>query len=229
MKSIAAGNDQNPVGGCDIAIGFVFPFYFFGMPRIVKQFVENLYILPGTYCFAVTNFGGAASFDTLGMLQDTLKMKGLNLSYGMALKMPGNYLLNYEAAIGKNADKLFKNAIQSMDSAASDIKRRKVQEIKRHGKLLSKFSNRTMYQKIPDWDKKFYATEKCIGCGLCSEVCPVANLNIENKKPVWQHHCERCLACIHWCPCAAIEYDKKTQGRRRYHHPDINASDIKKT
>ena len=22
---------------------------------------------------------------------------------------------------------------------------------------------------------------------------------IEERRPVWQHSCERCLACIHWC------------------------------
>ncbi len=32
---------------------------------------------------------------------------------------------------------------------------------------------------------------------------------MEERRPVWQHNCERCLACIHWCPCEAIEYGKK--------------------
>jgi len=31
-------------------------------------------------------------------------------------------------------------------------------------------------------------------------VCPVNNIEMVDKKPVWQNRCESCLACINWCP-----------------------------
>lgn len=31
----------------------------------------------------------------------------------------------------------------------------------------------------------FRATEACIGCGKCVELCPLSNIHLENGKPVW--------------------------------------------
>jgi len=56
----------------------------------------------------------------------------------------------------------------------------------------------------------------------------MSGIKMEDRRPVWQHNCERCLACIHWCPCEAIEYGKKTVKRRRYHNPNIKIEDIKR-
>lgn len=65
-------------------------------------------------------------------------------------------------------------------------------------------------------DKKFYATDKCVGCGLCEKLCPLSNITMANGKPEWNGSCTQCMACICRCPNEAIEYGKKTQGRARY-------------
>ena len=31
----------------------------------------------------------------------------------------------------------------------------------------------------------FRATDACIGCGKCVELCPLNNIRLENGKPVW--------------------------------------------
>ncbi len=31
----------------------------------------------------------------------------------------------------------------------------------------------------------FRATDACIGCGKCVELCPLNNIHLENGKPVW--------------------------------------------
>ena len=71
---------QTPIGGPDNTVGFIFPVYFVGMPRIVKRYIQNLTIAPETYCYAITNYG-KMGFDTLGMLNDVLQKKGAHLSY----------------------------------------------------------------------------------------------------------------------------------------------------
>ena len=48
---------------------------------------------------------------------------------------------------------------------------------------------------IPLADKSFQVDAKCSGCGTCAKVCPVGNIKMVEGKPVWQHHCETCLAC----------------------------------
>lgn len=69
IKSMAAQIPSEPVGGPGESIGFIFPVFYNGLPRLVKQFVEKLDILPGTYCFAMINSGGSnfdyANFNTI--------------------------------------------------------------------------------------------------------------------------------------------------------------------
>ena len=67
--------------------------------------------------------------------------------------------------------------------------------------------------------KPFTATDKCIACGKCATVCPLANITLQDGKPVWGEHCTHCMACINLCPKEAIEYGKKTHGKLRYHGP----------
>lgn len=48
---------------------------------------------------------------------------------------------------------------------------------------------------------------KCVGCGMCTEVCPHQVFSIDNKKAtiVNQDRCMECGACSRNCPFAAIE------------------------
>jgi flavodoxin len=102
MKSMTTELPKKPVGGSNEIIGFVFPVYYLGMPVLVKKFVEKLEILPGTYCFAVTNFA-RISDNTLGMLEKIIQRKDIQLSYAEEVKMPTNYIVSYPPP---NPDKL---------------------------------------------------------------------------------------------------------------------------
>jgi ferredoxin len=226
VRSMAAEPPEEPVGGPDKSIGFVFPVFYIGLPRLVKRFVEKLNIIEGTYCFTFINFGGTGA-DTLGMLEDILKEKGLHLSYAAGVGMPGNYIIKYGAFAPDVIQRLIRNAMDKAEEAAESIAEGKLQPVKRNARLISKIANRSyLYKGIAEWDEKFSSNSKCTGCGLCARVCPVSNIRIEDRRPLWQHHCERCLACIQWCPQEAIEYGKKTVGRRRYHNPAVKAEDI---
>jgi len=74
-------------------------------------------------------------------------------------------------------------------------------------------------------DRSFHTNEKCVGCGSCSRICPVDNIEMVEDKPSWLHHCEFCLACFHWCPKEAIT-SSELKGTTRYHHPDVEISDM---
>lgn len=226
LVSMATPPPTEPVGGPSHRIGFVFPVFYVGLPRIVERFVESLNIAQGTYCFAFITFGGNAG-DALGMLDDVLKEKSASLSYAESVNMPGNYIVKYPSFTQSAIQQLIKDATEKADKAVEAIANGDRNPAKRIAKLFSKIANqRYLYRNIAQWDEKFGATEKCTGCGICTRVCPVTNIKMEGKRPIWQHHCERCLACLQWCPHEAIEYGNNTVGRKRYHHPDVAAKDI---
>lgn len=52
--------------------------------------------------------------------------------------------------------------------------------------------------------------------GKCVKVCPLNNVTVKDKKPVWGSHCTHCMACICHCPAEAIEYGRKSVGKPRY-------------
>ncbi len=68
--------------------------------------------------------------------------------------------------------------------------------------------------------------EKCDGCALCEQVCPVNNVAIEGARPRWLVRCEQCLACMQWCPQKAIQFSERTSTWGRYHHPEIHVDEL---
>jgi ferredoxin len=83
-------------------------------------------------------------------------------------------------------------------------------------------------ESIQLMDHGFKADENCSGCGTCEKICPVGDIKMEGGRPVWQHRCTQCFACLQWCPNEAIQFRENTYGRKRYHHPDVELSDILK-
>jgi ferredoxin len=51
--------------------------------------------------------------------------------------------------------------------------------------------------------------DKCIGCGMCTEVCPhdVFALNAKKANIISKNACMECGACQMNCPAAAISVD----------------------
>lgn len=109
IKSMAAQMPSEPVGGPGESIGFVFPVFYNGLPRLVKRFIEKLAIFPETYCFAITNSGGTRA-NPLGMLEDILTEKGIRLSYADEVKMPGNYIVSHQAPASDKVQKIINAA-----------------------------------------------------------------------------------------------------------------------
>lgn len=48
-------------------------------------------------------------------------------------------------------------------------------------------------------------SEKCDGCGICMEICPVSAIQMENKKATLNAElCVECGSCVNPCPKQAI-------------------------
>lgn len=220
LAPMAAGAPPAETESESPCIGFVFPCYYGTLPRIVRNFVDRLTIQPDAYCFAVVTMGGMGG-GTITVLKEALENKGVTLAYGAAIRMPRNYVLEYNPQKKESAGKLASKAEKRVSTIAEDIKRRAHNRTARF-----KFTANKLYTNIEKLDEAFHTDAGCTSCGQCERICPVQNIKLINGKPTWQHRCEHCVACIQWCPEAAIQYGEKTSKRRRYHHPDVKPGDM---
>jgi ferredoxin/flavodoxin len=95
----------------------------------------------------------------------------------------------------------------------------------RRYRYLARFGGDNFRELTRFADRSFTVSGDCVGCGLCSRLCPVGNIDTSGGKPMWLHRCENCFSCYHWCPVQAIggpiaEYEKM------FHHPEIKLRDI---
>jgi ferredoxin len=207
-------------------VGFVFPLYFAGVPAIVHNFLDRIKLNNVNYIFAVITSHGGGSGATLYQINKKLKIKSKSLSAGFSIEMPGNYIPMYDITSEEEQKLVFEKSKERISHITEIIKDNKF-EIKREtvpfiGNIISNYFSKKFSEK----DKKFITDEKCNSCGVCETVCPVNNIKIVDGKPQWQHKCQQCLACIHFCPTFAIQYGNKTMKRKRYHHPEITLKDI---
>jgi ferredoxin len=213
-------------------IGFVFPNHYGKVPNIVKEFIINCNLEKVKYIFAVISGGGGAGY-AFNDLKNILKQKKSILNAACEIVLPSNYIIApyYTHANRDDSMKkiLFEDSKKRIISFAEVIKEKKnVFDIKnstmRSISKLFNIPNNLSNRKI--WDKNFNSDSKCNLCGICEKVCPVGNIKIVNDKLAWNQNCQLCMACIQLCPKEAIQYKKETLNKKRYHHPEIQLSEI---
>lgn len=196
--------------GADV-IGIVFPVYFWGLPKTVERFLENIRVTnKDAYIFSVLTYGGLAG-GADGAVSELLKKQGVKLSYSAKVRMVRNYLPEFKV---NDSKALWKRVDRRLCRIISDIKRRAVSRISPYNAL-----NRAMHQSYPPLKTdcgKLFTVNGCRHCGTCTYVCPNNNITPENGSPKFGSSCELCFGCVHICPANAIDYNNKTQGKKRY-------------
>ncbi|MBU7033196.1 MAG: 4Fe-4S binding protein [Theionarchaea archaeon] len=229
------------IANADI-IGIVFPVYYGDLPPIIRRFAEKLDNISNIFIFAVCTYGGGAG-DSLSTLNQIIHSRGGELSAGYGVHMPQNAF----SKPWENLERIYNKEKKKVEIISENSKMKKkgvffsdivshailfpfnilFKRLARRGlaNLVHSSQHLSMEELIQEVDKSFSTNEKCTGCGICSEVCPVNNIQIIDKTLVWLHHCENCLACYNWCPHKAIQGEIAQKGYY-YHHSNITSSDI---
>ncbi len=199
------------------ALVFVFPVYFGGVPSLVREFVSRASFSGGvTYCCGVFTCG-AKSYGTGNMLARDLAQRGIKLDAAFTVVMPDNYAIMYkiddEATRGRK--------LSAAEKELADIKSRIEAREKSFGGcgLAAGAMTKLMYPFYAHGrsTRKFYADDKCVGCGVCASRCPVGAIEMTDGRPKWvKDRCVRCMACMR---CNAVQFGRHTAGRERYTNP----------
>lgn len=206
----------------DENIGFVFPIYWWGIPKEVEAFVKQLRLSYNklTYSYAVSTYGMIGR-NGLYDLQKYLYQMGIYLDATFEVKMVDNYIVGYELIDEKKQNKILHMAETKIKDIVNSISQKEKKKINDYINFIKPVVHKCY--KIKDHTKKFYVTDSCISCGKCQEECPSSAIKIIEGKPKWEKNCTFCLKCIHNCPVQAVQYGK-TEGRKRYKFQEINFS-----
>ncbi len=210
-------NDHSPITDKNRFV-FVVPTYAWRIPHIVEDYIKSTAFEGAKKAWFVMTCGGEIG-NAEKYLLSLCNEKSFDYMGVFPVVMPENYIAMFSVPDEKESDEIIKKAEPKIQKAA-----RIIAEGKRFSKprsnLYDKFMSgpiNPLFYSMCVKANAFKADEKCIGCQKCEKLCPLNNIHIENDRPVWGNNCTHCMACICYCPTEAIEYGKKSQGKRRYH------------
>ncbi len=206
-------------------LGLCFPVHGWRVPKIVCEAISRLDIsLKGHYVYSLCTCGDDIG-ETFDLLRKQLAAVNIPLHASCSLIMPETYV-----------------GLPFMDV---DTPQKEQAKIKASQKILTKFIDMVVRREPTNYhiitgqaphlktrvlggyftkrlitDKPFRVdSQRCVKCGICTNVCPVHNiLGSAGKEPQWLHNgrCLACFSCYHHCPQHAIKYGWRTKGKGQY-------------
>lgn len=201
-------------------LGFVFPVHSWGVAWTMRKFLKRARIsYKGNKVFGICVCG-----DNCGkareQLQELLEPSNVKFNFICSVQMPNTYIVM--KGFGTDSKELEQ---QKLATAEKELPL--IADAIMNGKTFDRYVAGTkpflkgrivypLFMRLTMGDKKFHASEDCIGCGKCAKECPEHNIQMQENRPKWLGHCVKCLSCIHRCPKQAIQYGDITQNMGRY-------------
>ena len=209
-------------------LGFVFPVHGWRVPMIVRDFMSRIVIenyTKTTYTYALCTAGDSVG-ETMTQLKSILHDRGLHLNAAFSTLMPESYIglpfMYLDSYVSANT-KYYDSSIR-INRYASMICDGRGGEYLDKG-LFPKFYSYILggiFERLLITDSCFHVNKrKCTGCGLCSKLCPVNDIEHDEKGyPLWKKNgkCLTCYACLHHCPVNAISWGWFTVGKGQYYY-----------
>lgn len=193
------------------------PTYSWRIPLFLSEYLLTCDFKGSKDFYVVMDYGDSCG-NAYNYIKEDLHKLSLNFKGLYGIKMPENYIMLFDLNSPETNKKIIANAKNDIEKIARYIKNKEEfpkSKVGLVGKFQSAIINPIFFKFIVK-DKKFYATDECISCGLCSKACVLNNISYKDGRPVWNGRCTHCSACISKCPKSAIEYGKKTKGKKRY-------------
>ncbi|THB70918.1 MAG: hypothetical protein D6B25_19310 [Desulfobulbaceae bacterium] len=229
--TLASVTDDAELRGEADLIGFCFPVYAFGIPRICRKYLEALpHFKTRIKTFVLITAGDP---DESGFCvkesRSILQRKGLNLTFSEVIHMPSNWTVAMDPPAKEASQLIIEHGVSKAVGVANDL----IRGVSRHHRFNypPRYNKFTFYKDyyLFKWLgvtylwNSFRVDETCDSCTLCAQLCPTGSIVMEDDKPRWSHSCEQCMRCVNYCPKQAI-YQKEggsIKGRNSYHEPSF--------
>ena len=221
--------DKTKISDAAEFIGFCFPVYAFGIPRICKKYLLNLPKFSksiNTFVLITAGDPEESGF-SVKESREIINNKGLNLIYSDVVHMPSNWTVSMNPPANEEAQKIINNGVSKAKEIAQDI-----MNGKQHHHVFNyppKYSKLRFYMDyflfkwvgVSNLWRNFRTDETCDLCELCYKICPTNSIQIIDNKPTWVNTCEQCMRCVNYCPKQAIFQtgEGSIKGKNIYHEP----------
>ncbi len=204
-------------------VGFVFPIYSWRPPKLVSDFLDKFDCNFGpSYLYMVATAGDNAG-KAEELFYDQLRNLGLTLNAAFFCPMPNTYINMAGMTVDSEqvAQRKIEQTKAQLPQIIRDIEARRPISTMKQG-IFPRFKTYVIGELFNKWmsDKPFHATDACISCGKCVQVCPLKNITLEEGRPRWHGNCTHCDACYHYCPTNAVQFGNKSKGKGQYHFPE---------
>lgn len=198
----------------------VVPTYAWRIPRIVQHYLEQTKLSGNNKIYFVMTCGGSVGNATK-YLQELCNKKNMDYCGCAEVVMPENYIAMFSSPTKEKAFDIINFAEPVVDKIINTLQKEEKfikTKISLNDRINSGIVNKIFYPMFVH-AKKFYATDACVSCNKCAQVCPLNNVQMKDGKPSWGKNCTHCMACICKCPTNAIEYGEHSKGLVRYTCP----------
>lgn len=167
--------------------------------------------------------GGASE-----LAENMLTELGITPAYINILLMLDNYLpafdMEQQKALDKKVGEQLDRIRRDLDAEKRFISPVTDQDRAAHQEYLA----RRATMPVDAFSNLYRITEECIGCEICTKICPKNCFTVKDQKSTWHPEgCITCMACIHACPMMAIQMNlpEKNPGAR-YRNENIKLCEI---